>query len=368
MTTGIETITEESNSLVPTLLIEQEKEPLGVPPLSIERALTFCGAAPNNDDTNDDNDDEDDLSTLQAKSMVVPSMESHYTNKDCLQTLENGGCLFTFACRHELDLLQQEMVNSVINLSAFREETEENYVPHYEYPSNDEEEYTFLLARAAYVLAGVDIQALYTNPSLLSTFAYQESCQPSGTFIWKDYDKMAHDTFRITKPIIPYIYNFTIQFQVSSIGTQELERLSRHVGIRVDGGILLERTKRSVPPKEDATVKCKSVLLYTILQEGIVLVTHLTILLQRGLPEIVERAIDTFGSWGLVETCETAWRTRRYLHMLLPICVSGKEEEEENDKDVFFDAVDNHDDDEDGDSAARDGLPAGNDNFSEAVS
>lgn len=352
-----ETITEETNSLVPNLL--NEKEPLEVPPISVERALTSCGAAAPKNHDGANTDEVDFTSMLQAKSMVVPSMESHYTNKDCLQTLENGGCLFTFACRHELDPQQQEMVNSMINLSAFQDETKENYVPHYEYPS-EEEEYTILLARAAYVLAGVDIQALYTNPSLLSTFAYQQSCQPSGTVIWNDYNKMEPDTFRITKPIIPYIYNFTIQFRVS--GIVELERLSRHLGIRVDGGILLERTKRSVPPKEDATVKCKSVLLYTILHPGVVLVTHLTVLLQQGLPEIVERAIDTFGSWGLVETCETAWRTRRYLKMLLPIRTpSGKEQDD--DKDVFFDAVDN-DEEQDDDSRSL----SDNGNFKEVVS
>jgi hypothetical protein len=353
-----ETITEETNSLVPNLL--NEKEPLEVPPISVERALTSCGAASPKNHHEANTDEVDVTSMLQAKSMVVPSMESHYTNKDCLQTLENGGCLFTFACRHELDPQQQEMVNSMINLSAFQDETKENFVPHYEYPSEEEEEYTILLARAAYVLAGVDIQALYTNPSLLSTFAYQQSCQPSGTVIWNDYNKMEPDTFRITKPIIPYIYNFTIQFRVS--GIVELERLSRHLGIRVDGGILLERTKRSVPPKEDATVKCKSVLLYTILQPGVVLVTHLTVLLQQGLPEIIERAIDTFGSWGLVETCETAWRTRRYLKMLLPIRTpSGKEQDD--DKDVFFDAVDN-DEEQDDDSRSL----SDNGNFKEAVS
>jgi hypothetical protein len=47
-------------------------------------------------------------------------------------------------------------------------------------------------------------------------------------------------------------------------------------------------------------VKCKSLLLYTLLEEGVVLVTA-----TRGLP-----AIDMFGSWGLVETCEMVWRTR----------------------------------------------------------
>jgi hypothetical protein len=47
----------------------------------------------------------------------------------------------------------------------------------------------------------------------------------------------------------------------------------------------------------------------------------LTVILQQGLPEIVEKAIDTFGKWGLGETCETAWRTRRYMKRVMPLAM-----------------------------------------------
>jgi hypothetical protein len=59
-------------------------------------------------------------------------------------------------------------------------------------------------------------------------------------------------------------------------------------------------------------------LAYTNLGHGVVLVTHLTVLIQSGLPEVVERILGTVGSWGLGETAETAWRTRKYLQDHMP--------------------------------------------------
>jgi hypothetical protein len=221
--------TTEPQTVVIDLLQEEEKP--AIPPISVERALECCGAL--DSIYNDDMDESDFTSLLETKSLVAPSSEIHYTDPDCLHVLEGGGCLFTFLCRHELDSHQAEMLNSVVNLSAFDDETTENFVPHYEYGA--ESEYTFLLARAAYVLVGVNIQELLSNPSLLSTCAYQQSCQPAATTIWEDYENMERDNFRITKPIIPYVYNFTIQFRVSGIrDAKVLERLARHVGTRID--------------------------------------------------------------------------------------------------------------------------------------
>lgn len=313
--------------------------PFPVPRISIERALEAAAlTSPTSSSHNGAEDDnsygsaESDHTALEAKSRVVPSHESHYTNPKNLACLEGGGCLYSFVCNHreELTPYEHDMVDLVINLSAFDDETRENYVPHFEFGNGNNEnnngnsngfsdEFTFLLARCAYLLVGVDVRRLFTNPSLLSTLEYQTSCQPAGTTIWEDYDNMQPDNFRMTKPIIPYLYSFTVQFRVSGLHQQVLEQLGRHVGTRVDGGILLERTKRTIPPKEDATKKSKSVLLYTDLGRGVFLVTHLTVILQDGLPVIVERVIDTFGPWGLGQTCETAWRTRRYMKKAMPL-------------------------------------------------
>jgi hypothetical protein len=80
----------------------------------------------------------------------------------------------------------------------------------------------------------------------------------------------------------------------------------------VDGGLLLERTKRSKPPKQDRTRKAKSVLLYTKVPGGLY-VTHLTVALQSSIPAIVVGIVHRFGGWGLAEVRETIGYTRQYL-------------------------------------------------------
>jgi hypothetical protein len=316
------------------------------------------------------------LVDIQRISRLVTSDENRtvYTVPENLKTLEDGGCLFSFVCDHDLTDYEAEMVDSFLNLSAFDDEEKENYVPKLDYATYKYErsqhgdpvtattslavdKYTFLLARCGYLLPGVDIDALLANPTVLATLDYQRACQPDGTKIWDDYDLMEADTFRISKPIIPYIYSFTIQFRVSAISDPlHLERFSRYLGIRVDGGILMERTKRSHPPKEDSTKKCKSVLLYSNLGQGVVLCTHLTCMVQFGLPEVVERIIGSIGQWGLKETAETAWKTRRYLQRTMPFptmteptffldatseeAVSEPKQSDDDDDDDFFDAVD----------------------------
>jgi len=317
---------ENPASMIPELAVEEDKEP-PIPLICTERAL---------DDASSREEDYYDDIAMQDKSRVAPSFETHYTDSSNLQTLEQGGCLFSFACRHELADYESEMVDSVVNLSAFEDETTDNYVPHLDIYSNSE--YTILLARCAYLLTNINTQQfLAIAPTLLSSLSYQQACQPTGTTVWSDYNRMSSDNFRITKPIIPYVYNFTIQFRVSRIDDEkELDRLARHIHTRIDGGVLLERTKRSVPPKEDATVKCKSVLLYTDLGNDVILVTHLTVVVQAGLPTIIEQVIDSFGSWGLGETCETAWKTRRYLQRFMPAeaFMDAKDTEEVDAKDT----------------------------------
>ena len=330
-------LTEKDTSLSEEQNESNNKNTIEIPNISIGRAI----AASSNDNNND-------LQSIKSKSRAVPSEElpNLYKIPQNIHILENGGVLFSFICGHTLGEYESEMVDSMINLSGFKDETKENYVPKFSYKEYIEEQqaknsrhsssthsastttsssskkspsYTFLLARCGYLLTGINLTEMMSNPSLLATLDYQRSCQPEGTKIWDDYDKMDPNNFRITKPIIPYIYSFTIQFRVSRVdNVDELQQLSKHLHIPVDGAIVLERTKRSVPPKEDATKKTKSVLVYTDLGHGVVLVSHLTVLIQSGLPEVVERILGTVGSWGLGETSETAWRTRKYLQEKLP--------------------------------------------------
>jgi hypothetical protein len=377
-----------------TSLSDVTDDVIAMPNISVERAIA----------STEKMSTANDLQAIKYISRSVPSeqLSRFYTVPDNIRTLEDGGCLFSFTCNHWLTPYEGEMVDSMINLSGFDDEEKENFVPKFSYAEYSQDQnasgrqsrtslhgytnssthssstcgsgqrslhgpsYTFLLARCGYLLTGVDFAQLMSNPSLLATLDYQRSCQPEGTRIWDDYDKMDRDNFRITKPIIPYIYSFTIQFRVSRVeDPDEIQQLSNHLHIPVDGAIVLERTKRSIPPKEDATKKTKSVLVYTNLGQGVVLVSHLTVLIQSGLPEVVERILGTVGQWGLGETAETAWRTRRYLQERMPYgpteptffldasseipadetkpdIAKGDHEgnEDEDDEDDFFDAVD----------------------------
>lgn len=150
-------------------------------------------------------------------------------------------------------------------------------------------------------------------------------------------DNVQPYTFRITKPIIPKVYNITVQFRVSSQLSDDSNvrrRLSQHIGTRIDGGILMERTKRSKPPKTDATRKVKSLLMYTDLGDGVTLVTHLTVILQCRIPKPVAKFINylpqKFQSWTLGEACETAYNTNRYLSQLIPVAGGATEEQDQN--------------------------------------
>jgi hypothetical protein len=368
-TTTSSNVSEETNNTDP-----HDLPRIALPDISVVRAIAQSSIG-------------DDLSTTKAKSKLISSsheMRRMYSSHENLEVLENGGCLFAFVCHHAVTPYEADMVNSIINVSGFENEEKENFVPHFEYENyrrklQEQEQramdkssssalsqpsqpkYTFLLARCGYLLTAFDLQELLDNPQIITSLEYQKACQPEGTKIWDDTSKMDADNFRITKPIIPYIYSFTIQFRVSRMtDDKELQRLSQHLHIPIHGAIVLERTKRSVPPKDDATRKCKSVLAYTDMGSGVVLVSHLTVILQAGLPEIIERILGTIGQWGLGETAETAWRTRRYLQAQLPYVPVLKEQaffmdaasELENqttisepdtssdDEDHFFDAVD----------------------------
>jgi len=87
--------------------------------------------------------------------------------------------------------------------------------------------------------------------------------------------------------------------------------------MNVSHGLLLERTKRSAPPKQDSSKKAKSVLLFTPVEDGYLL-HHFTVVLQSSLPIVIEKAIGTFGGWGVTEAMETACRTREYLRRTVP--------------------------------------------------
>ncbi|KAL7516817.1 hypothetical protein ACHAWX_001794 [Stephanocyclus meneghinianus] len=245
---------------------------------------------------------------VMGKLLEVHDNHLYYGNINQLKFLELGGAFYSFTCRTWMTPYERNMVETMANMTCFKDETKENFVPTFNVnDSKDINKYTYVLQKAAYILPGVQLDDI--TPEVLSSKEYHECCQPvNGTKIW---DRKDENTFRFTRPIIPHIYSMTIQFRVSELTREYLDVLSSLMGVCVDRAMLMERTKRSVPPKIDGTAKAKSILCYTVIAGGL-LVTHATVILNTTIPTVIAKVIDTFGRSGLAETCETAERTRRY--------------------------------------------------------
>ena len=276
---------------------------------------------------------------------------------DHVDLLRQGGALFSFTCTEKtqksLPPYEYDTIDCIANLSSFVNEVEENGVPHVnlkpDHSKNKNktaatssgasssvisallDQYTIVMTKCVYYLPG---NILPDEPSrladILSSCHYQRHCQPSGTHVWDDATtRQTPQTFRITKPVIPYLYWITIQFKVSHIVDDVvLAKLSTKLlhGMPITCALLLERTKRNIH-KQDRTRKAKSLLLYTKVPvsnqtnfsssssgpDFVVLVHHFTVILQSSLPKIIERVIGRFGGWGLAEACETVGKTRQYL-------------------------------------------------------
>jgi hypothetical protein len=238
--------------------------------------------------------------------LVLDSHSDYYVVPEHIKLLQEGGVLFSFTCSSD----HHDMLENVVNLSSFSDETTDNCVPYYD--KKEKKSYTAVLSRCSYILPGVDIDRL-CDPVYLASTSYQKHCQPNGTSVCEQNE---NTTFRIIKPVIPLLFSLTVQFKVSRIKEDDLIQLSRLVGTRVDCGLLLERTRRN-PKRQDATIKAKSVLLYTRIDGGI-LVNHLTVILQSSLPLIIAMAINKFGAWGLGEACESVVQTRKYTKRTIP--------------------------------------------------
>ena len=145
---------------------------------------------------------------------------------------------------------------------------------------------------------------------------YLSQCIPNGIRLWNDITDEEREKcmFHITKILIRFIYNIIAVFKVSSLASEHFAHASKAIGMRVDGGLLLERYERpNTPP--DMTIKCKSVLFYTVVDGGI-LVNHVTCALNRRIPVIVSKVLNNFAYLGKSEVVETGHRTRTYLRKL----------------------------------------------------
>jgi hypothetical protein len=222
--------------------------------------------------------------------------------------LERGGALYSFSCGPHTQLSPYDavVVREVANLTSFEDEARDNYVPIYY--ERDDPSYTFVIVKCAYLLPCSNMD--WIVPTVLASTDYQASCQPAGTDVW---EQLQSDTFRMTKPIIPFLYSITIQFTVSSIPMDVLSQLSPLCGnVPLDAGLLMERTKRTKSAKKDFNRKAKSVLLYTRIDGG-VLLHHFTVVLQDSIPQILAHIVHRYGVCGLAETKETVGKTRAYL-------------------------------------------------------
>jgi len=247
------------------------------------------------------------LENVQGMLLEEHDIYAYYSTINQLKFLESGGAFYSFTCRTWMTPYEKEMVGTMANMSGFDDETIDNYVPAFDIDDpEDVRQYTFILQKAAYILPNVNLEDITTE--VMSSNDYHKCCQPNGTKIWDHEEK---GVFRFTKPIIPLIYRMTIQFRVSQVDMHDLGPLSSLLGVRVDKAILMERTKRSVPPKVDGTAKAKSILCYSEITGG-VLVTHATVILNTAIPTVVAKVMNSFGRSGLTETCETAERTRQF--------------------------------------------------------
>lgn len=249
--------------------------------------------------------------TADVKGLVVTDSWDFLSLPRNAALLNDGSALYKFVSKpaHQLDAESLEMLRMFINVSGFADETIENNVPRVDCGSvEDLSKYVTILAKAMYVLPGVRLASI--NKELLASLDYQRNCQAGET---KFHDNItAPFTFRQTKTIIKFLFSLVIQMRVSEItDPQILNSFKDFDGIIPAKAILLERTKKNIAAT-DSTAKCKSILLYYPINDGL-LVSHGTIVLNTSLPGVVSKILHSFGGQGAKENADAVRNTRRYL-------------------------------------------------------
>jgi hypothetical protein len=249
--------------------------------------------------------------TANVKGLVVTDSWDFLSLPNNPAVLNKGSALYKFTSKqaHHLDSDSLDMLRMFINVSSFADETVENNAPRVNCDSHDDlSKYVVILAKAMYVLPGVRLGSI--NKELLASLDYQRNCQAGET---KFHDDVTTPfTFRQTKTIIKFLFSLVIQMKVSEItDPQILNSFKEFDGIIPAKAILLERTKKNIA-KVDSTAKCKSVLLYYPINDGL-LVSHATIVLNTSLPGVISKVLHTFGGQGAKENADAVRNTRRYL-------------------------------------------------------
>mmetsp|Transcript_21386 Transcript_21386/g.33236 ORF Transcript_21386/g.33236 Transcript_21386/m.33236 type:complete len:271 (-) Transcript_21386:20-832(-) len=252
---------------------------------------------------------------LHSKTHVITEEVLSYSSQTT-QSLEDGDAFFYFSCKpgQSHTDTQKRFIDSIINLSSFSSEVDENNVPHVNiYDAHDAEKYTIIVTQAIYLLPQLSESMI--RPEFLASPEYHRNCQIKGTVIHDA--ESSGTTIRFTKTIIKYIYKLTVQFKISRISGSTVDSLSKLLGCEFSHGILLERTKKDTS-KVDSTAKVKSVILYRPARGGY-LMHNLTIVLNTFIPSIVAPIIHTFSSGGALEVKETAENTRKYIQKVADV-------------------------------------------------
>lgn len=245
----------------------------------------------------------------KVRSHIVSDTWDFLSRCEASEVLNKGDVFFRFVCSPITNLSEDSLkiIDTLINLSSFRDELGENNVPRVDVYSNEEQrKYVSILVKTMNLLPGVSISSI--TPELVASLDYQRSCQPGENKFEPSDDP---HTFRQVKTLIRFIYSITIQMKVSEItDSNVLLNLKEIDGMVPAKALMLERTKKNIM-SSDSTVKVRSFLLYYPVNEG-VLVNNQTIVINKSLPRVASKLLQTFGSQGASDAVKTAVQTRNY--------------------------------------------------------
>eukprot|EP00760_Papus_ankaliazontas_P007392 PhM_4_TR13339/c3_g1_i1/m.17536 len=252
---------------------------------------------------------------MSPKCTLSPNWDV-LTLSNAAEILQAGNTLMNFACRPatHLETRERELANLIINVNSPLSGGD-NYPSTDLYSKEDCDRYTMIVTRATYLLPNIHLEKM--TPYYIASMEYQKGCIPGSPYLWPKQGTNTDDdlrTFRITKPLIPFVFSLVVQMRTTEITDAEtLRRLEDVDKLPVSHAILFERTRRSANAT-DSTAKVRSILLYYALPDNKgVLVTNFTVVCNNFIPKIVAKVVQSFGSRGAGEVNETAQKTRKFL-------------------------------------------------------
>eukprot|EP01134_Creolimax_fragrantissima_P004929 CFRG4929T1 len=250
---------------------------------------------------------------IPVYSSAITFHDGHWQFLDShrnIRLLNKGATLFAFCCKpgDDLNAAEKNIVDSVINITGFEDEVKDNNAPLVDIFNPDEGRlYTTIITKVHYLLKDIVLDDI--TPEMLADRNYHMACQPGNPTVWDEVPD--NTTFRITKNLIPYVYDMTIQFKVHEVHESYYKQLAELDCTPVHKAVILERTKRH-KNIVDATRKVKSVLIYNSVPDGVHCM-NITVVLNTSLPNFIAPFIDGLGSFGSTEAAQTAQLTREYL-------------------------------------------------------